>query len=804
MRDVRQWLREFRHAPAHHVFVLVSWSVSMAGGLVALSLATGVLWSALPFSNPDGLAKLELRTDAGQPRWWSWPELESLALDSPPPLGEVAAYTGADYNVFSEPGRPPEALSGLLVSDGLLGMLGIGASLGRLPDPSDFRPGGPLVVVLGHDLWQRRYGSDPSVVGRTIRLSAPSYLAESNQDYRVIGVLDPGAWLFSRRTDVVLPLRSSAEVMANPTRGLIEHVVARLAPHTAVESLRRESGSLLARVQSAGGAPDAAAMIVDGLPSALRRELGPQLLLVLAIAVLVFLLAAANVVIGLSSRAIDGRFHTAIRLAIGASPGQATADASRHLAITTIVAALGSVMLATWLADVVVAQVPARWWNTVPDGPAAARIDGSMLTVVVLVAGAILLASTAWLYRWIRALNVHAILTNTLGGDEPRTERWRSLLVGGEMALCAAVVMVATTLSGQLWQLRRMDLGVRTDRTIAIWVNATASAYADPLVRAGYFQRLVDDLSRTTGVERVGAIDLPFRYDWEPTSVRAGTDRSALRFSALDRFATVGYQDAGGLSIHDGRWFEPSDRIGAPLVAVVSRSLAEVLWPNQRAVGQIVQLGDTEQTSLATVVGVVSDIRQAPHRLPSRVVYRPVPQSPPSWLYFLVRTSGDPDVAALTSAVWRVDPEQAIDGPWSIGDWVDEQSGPLRFLATMTSLLAGIAIVLAAAGLHGLTEHWVQASQRELGIRRAVGATDWSVIAWFAARWVRVVAPAVLAGTALQIGLLQLAAATIEGVTPAGVLQSSAGATAFLVYATGVATAPLLSALRTDARQLVR
>lgn len=190
--------------------------------------------------------------------------------------------------------------------------------------------------------------------------------------------------------------------------------------------------------------------------------------------------------------------------------------------------------------------------------------------------------------------------------------------------------------------------------------------------------------------------------------------------------------------------------------------------------------------------------------LKSRVVYRPVPQAPPSWLYVLVRTSGEPDVRALTAAVWRVDPDQAIDGPWSIASWVDDQTGPVRFLATLTAMLAGIAIVLAAAGPHGLTEHWVHASQRELRIRRAIGATNWSVVTWFARRWLQVVAPAVFAGTVLQVGLLETAAATIEGVNPASVIQSLAGAMVVFLYAAGIATTALRLALRADARQLMR
>ena len=229
------------------------------------------------------------------------------------------------------------------------------------------------------------------------------------------------------------------------------------------------------------------------------------------------------------------------------------------------------------------------------------------------------------------------------------------------------------------------------------------------------------------------------------------------------------------------------------------------MWPDQRAVGQTLQLDAAKTEQPATVVGVVSDVRHAPQAAPSRIVYRSIAQSAPSWLYFLVRTRGNADVLNEThAAVWRVDPDQPVDGPWAIQEWIDDTTSYVRFLTIVTAMLAGIGMVLAAAGLHALTAYWVEASRRELGIRRALGASHRDVVAWFATKWVAVVGPAVLAGLLLQLALLRTTLSQIEAVQPATMGHLALGTTAVAFYAAFAAAAALIRALQTDGRVLMQ
>ncbi|MGH9163089.1 MAG: ABC transporter permease [Vicinamibacteraceae bacterium] len=805
MSQLKLWVRRGSQQPGRSAFLLLSLSVSLAGAVAAISLNSAVWWRALPFVEAESLVNLEVRNSEGRARWWSWPELQAVARDAPPSLHAVTGYTVADVNIASEPGRPPQALLATMVLPEFLRVLGVRVSVGRPFNASEHLSGSPRVVLLTHELWQQRYGGDPQVVGRTIDLSTPEYLGEPGGSYVVIGVLAPETWLFWRRSDLVLPLRAHPQLLSNPRERLVEHVVGRLRPEATVASARAHAPSLVKRLRGTGGADATDTVIVEELRSALFRDLQPRLRLVLTIAVLVIVLAGVNVIIATSSAGLERQKETALRLAIGAAPRRLALDAASQLALTAVTASLLALAVSGSFIDVILAHVPDSWLARVPGGADAVRVDSAALTTLVIVTFVLATTSAFWTYRRIHRIAVSPLLDTIQQSDSPRRQRWRAVLVGSEMALCAAVVLVATTLGVQLWVLRTVDVGVRADGTFALWINASAPKYRDPASRLAYFKKLSDELSGISGVAAVGAVDLTFQFDWQTTRVRAGVNRASAPITALDRAATSTYLDASGITLIDGRWLEAQDRSGAPPVAVVSQSLADALWPNQRAVGQTLQLDASKSEKRAAVVGVVSDVRPAPQAPPSRIVYRSVAQIPPSWLYFVVKTPANADVLnQIQPAVWRVDPDQPVDGPWAIQDWIENATSSVRFLATLTAMLAGIGIVLAAAGLHALTVYWVEASRRELGIRRALGASHRDVLAWFAAKWGGVVGPAVLAGLLLQFMVLRATASQIEAVQPASIGHLALGTTAVAFCAAAAAAVALIRALRANEHVLMR
>lgn len=804
MWHLKLWLRDGLRNPGRLGFLILSLSVSLGGALAATALTAAVTWRGLPFAEAESLVKLEVRSRDGRSRWWSWPELQAMSHNPGPSFSAIAAYTVADVGIAAESGRPPDALLATLVSPGFFRVLGVSISAGRLFTDAEHQSGGARVVLLSHELWQRRYGGDPQVVGRTIDLSIPDYLGEPGGRHLVVGVLAPQTWLFWRRFDLVTPFRASPKLVSDPRSRLIEHVVARLGPDATVSSARDLAPLLTAAVKGAGGAEATDTVLLEPLRSALFRDLQPKVRLAMAIALVVFLLAGVNVVVAASSAALERRRETALRLALGAAPLRLARDAGVQVVLTAGVALVLAIVTSETFIAVILAIVPDAWMARVPGGSQAVRVDmmGVALSAVVVIALGV--TSALWTWRQLGRLAMSPLLAAGQHNDAPDGRRWRAV-VAGEVGLCTAIVLVATTLGLQLWQLRRVDLGVRAERTSAFWINASAPAYADPTVRVAYFDRLLGELGRVPGVEAVGAIDLTFQFDWQATTVRPATAGEHPPLTVLDRAATASYLDVSGLTMIDGRWLHLQDRPGAADGAVVSKSLAQALWPNQRAVGRTLQFGAAENPMPVTVVGVVSDIRHAPQAQPARVVYRSVDRAAPRWLYVLIRTTLTPEQSSsIQSAVWRVDPNQALDGPWPVQKWIEDRTAYVEFLANFATILAGIGIVLAAAGLQALTLYWVQAGRRELGIRRAIGASHRDVLAWFGRRWAGVVAPAVATGILVQFALMHITASRIEAVHPASAVHVLVGTLLVVAYASGAAGTALMRALRTDERVLLR
>lgn len=802
------WLRRFAQQKGLIGFLLVSLGVSVGAAAVALSLNSAVLWRALPFPEPERLVSLKPRNAEGQARWLSWPEFSALSSGAAAPFQSVAGYTAADFGALSEPGLPPEGLAGTLASAELFPMLGIEPELGRLPDAEAYLPGSERVVLISHELWQRRYRGAEGMVGRVIQLAGPEYLEGADGAYRVIGVLPERTWLFWKRFDVVLPMKAGQARMSNPNRGLVERVIARLDAGASPAAARTQNDVLRTRVNSAGATLPVSTIAIEPLQDALFADLRPKLMTLLTIAGIVFLLAAVNVVIAVTVQALQRRRETAICIAIGASGRRVFGEAVRDNAVTVIAGALLGAGLAAVLTWVVIDQAPDGWLSRVPGQAGAFRLDGTVLALLVVASGVLIALSGAAAYASVRRLSPWMLIGSAMSGESKAAFRWRSVLVAGEIALCAAVVITATVLLIQLRNLGSVDLGVATDRTTVVWLNLSASKYADQPSRTAYYDRLLEDVGRIPGVEATGGVDLPFHQGWQTARVRRDAP-GAVAVGSLSRAATPGYLSVGGLHIRDGRWIEDADREGSGAVAVVSETLASELWPGQRAVGQLVHVdtGAPSRVPVAlTVVGVVSDTRRAPHLPPDRTLFRPVAQAAPPWLYLVVRSAAAEHelMTAVTAAVWRTDPDQMIDGPWQMSEWVEERTADIRFVVLLTTILAGLCALLAAAGLYGLTAFWVAQSAQDLGVRRAIGAGDRQILGWFTRRWAAVAVPGLVCGLLLQAAASRIVVAGIDGLQPPSWLQLATGFALIAVCSIAAAVAPLLRALNTDAASLMR
>jgi ABC-type antimicrobial peptide transport system permease subunit len=359
----------------------------------------------------------------------------------------------------------------------------------------------------------------------------------------------------------------------------------------------------------------------------------------------------------------------------------------------------------------------------------------------------------------------------------------------------------------QLTTLRGVAFGVDQTRTSAVWINLGSKALSEPAARVIYYDRILREAESLTGIEAVGGVSLPFNIGWDSVQVRDASPTSSRDVTALARTATPSYLLASGIRLLEGRWFADSDRANAPIVAVVSESLARARWPNQAAIGQQLTAVDSSgASSVAAVIGVVADTRHLPHLPPDRIVYRAVAQEPPPWLYLIVRSRpGVQDaVKQLNDAIWRVNPDQPIDGPWPVRESIERRTVHLRFLTLVSLVLGGVGLVLSAAGLYGLTSWSVTSSRRSIAVRRAIGASDQQIRSWFISQWAKIVIPGLTGGWILQSLWTSALVAAIQGLQPPTPAMVIVGLSIMAAAAACAAILPLRRAMGADSSTLMR
>jgi putative ABC transport system permease protein len=801
------WIRLAARQTALTVFLILSLAISLAGGAFALSLNSAVLWRSLPFEHARELVSIQAKDADGQSRWLSWRELESITASGLEPFESVAGFTAADFNALSEPGLPPEPLSATVVSPDFFATFGVRVALGSLPPFDTYGASRDRVVLLTHEFWQRRYRGVNDIVGRTIRLSRPDYLGGGDDGYRVIGVLTSDTWLFWQGFDVVLPMQADLPRISDPSRGLFERTAGRTARGGTIESAQASAPILLERIRATGSNRPASSLSVSVLQDALFADLKPQLTVVLWLAVIVFSLAGLNVVISTIAQAAEQRRGTAIRLAVGASYARLFGDTLYQHGITLCVAAALGLAVAQWLVAGVGSQMPDGWLARIPGQLSALRVDANVLRWLGAALVVTIVFSSGSVQAITRRLSPWSLLGSANADDTQRSRTWRSALVGLEIALCSAVVITSVTLVSQLAALRSVAMGVDETRTSAVWVNLGSAALAEPVSRVAYYDRILQSAQSLTGIESIGGISLPFHIGWESVQVKDASSAATPDVTALARSATATYLQASGIPLLEGRWFTDSDRANAPGVAVVSESLARARWPDHSAIGQQITAIGSEGTSPAvTVVGIVADTRHAPHLPPDRIVYRAVAQDPPPWLYLIVRARpGVNDAAkAVSEAIWRVNPDQPVDGPWSISEWVNNRTAHLRFLTLVSIVLGGVSLVLAAAGLYALTSWSVTSSRRSIAVRRAVGASNEQIRSWFVSQWAKIVIPGLVGGWILQSLWTSALVAAIQGLHAPTPVMVMSGLGVMAIAGACAAILPLRRALAADSSALMR
>jgi predicted permease len=797
-QDLRTALRTARRQPGVTAVIVLSLALGTGAFTALACLVYGLLLRPLPFPRPGELLAIESVAPPGRdpmPRV-SHDDFQDLRAGSRS-FVETALYFD-NVGLALTGGRWPERVSATQVSAGLLPLLGVPPLHGRFLLPEEDRWGARPAMVLGYDLWQRRFRGDPAIVGRIIRAGAVPY--------RVVGVM-PQGFAFPRVSEAWVPVEPGIQ----PTLGRSLRrffAVGRLRPGTSAEAARREVAALGRRLAALHPEDRGWGMTVNPLRAALigDPDLRRTTIAVLIAVTLVLLIACANIAALLLARAEERHREAALRSALGAGPARLV---RQHLTESLLLALAGGALgLPAGLAGLAVLRAGLP---PLPDGieitaglPAIAAALGSTLAAGLL----------CGIVPGLRSARPDPRQVLTTGATaSPRTGRVHAALVIAEVAIAVALLVSATLTVRTLIALQRVETGIAGEHLLTVWVQLAGPHYRSDELRAMRLRGLLARVAAEPGIEKVAAANfVPFGVDNSAEARLLAGEATARRLPAggLPVFVTAvtaEYFSTIGARLEAGRELTPDEGSTASNAAVVNATLAHLLWPEGHAAGRWLDVDIPQMTGRLTVVGVVSDFKMnSPREKPSPRIYI-------SSAYNLYRPAAVhvrsrlPAVAALDAVsrgIHAGDPDLAL--------FAGATESQLRFDALRAERLAGgglalfggAALFLALVGTHGVLTLAMVRRRREIAVRLALGAPRGHLFRKLIGRGLLLV----LAGLALGLPIALLAsralAGQLYGVTPADPLSFGAVAILFLDVAFVACYLPARRALEVDPAEALR
>ena len=760
--DLRVSVRRLLHRPVFTLTAVVVLGMGIGASAVVLSLARVVVLQPLPYAAPDRLVLLWNAREPGETTWLSAQEVASYQRDAAT-LQDVAAYTTTASSLTD--GDEPERVVSASVTPDLFGTLGVAPTLGRVFAPADVAAGAAGPIVIGHGLWQRRFGGDPGVVGREVQLDGRART--------VIGVM-PAAFRLpldfrgDRPTELWTALAWDAANLGSwGNRSYIG--VARLAPGRTTAEATSELEVIAGRWvqagfvtdQGDGGLQRAAVPVGDLVTGAVR---GAMALLVAAV-LLMLLLASANVA-GLVMIGADARRQDmAVRAALGASRGRLVRQLAVEHGMLALAGGVAGLAIAAAGIRAVVAIRPANL-------PRAGDLALDWSTVAVLALAALVAGVVCGVLPVLRLSGTRAAsLADATRGTVARPrQRARQALVVLQVTASVMLLLGAALLTRTLIVLQQVDLGLSTAQVLTAEVQLPAATYPAAADVVRFFRQVDEALAGLPGVQAAGATRvLPLSRtigDWSIT-LEGRPYEPAENPNADYQAVTPGYFEAMGLRLVRGRALTAADREDAPLVAVVNETMAARYWPGQDAIGQRFIMG-TDDKPWLTIVGILRQVRHnAIVEAPRAEMYMAHAQLPahigsaPRGMALVVKAREDAAalLPALRAAVRALDPRLALGNVRTMDDLAATHVATARFTALMLAAFAVLAVALAVVGLYGAVSLVTDERAPEIGVRLALGAERSSILRLLLGEGVALTA----IGAGLGVGLSALVARAIAG-----------------------------------------
>ena len=753
LTDIRYATRQWIKTPGFSTVAVLTLAFGTGATTAIFSLVNGVMLRPLPYPDPARLVRVfEVVPEYGRfsvapANFLDWRQQNGV-------FERMAAYV-ANTDTFAG-AEGPERLDMAAVSWDVFDLLGIRPALGRGFTAAEDLPKQNNVIVLSDGMWQRRFGADPGVLGRSIQLGGAPVT--------IVGVMPPGFHFPGRAVEYWRPIALDP---VNATRGAhFLSVIARLKPHV-----------------SAAEASAAMKTLAEGLarqyPDTNRNEsietiaahdlivgpVRPMLLTLLAAVAVVVLIACANVANLLLVRASVREKEIAIRAAMGAGRRRLV---MQMLAESVTLALFGGALgvLLAWLALDPIRTLSAGSIPRVAD----VALDRGVLAfafVVSVATGILFGLAPAWQAS-------RGTLGTTLkeGGRSSTSagHRLRSALLVAEVALSLVLLVGATLLLRSFAKLSNVDPGFRPENVLAFRVALQRATYPEPHHRIAFYRRLLERLRTTPGVAAAGMVhQLPIRDGYMLSfSIDGRAVAPGDRPSATFRSVSPGYFGALRIPIVRGRGFTAQDSEKAPMVALVDEAFVRRHFPNEDPIGRGLDIGNNTDGDYR-IVGIVGDVRHDGLALaPSPTMYVPFEQDTFSSMWMLIRTTGNPDgfAGAARLAVREIDPALPAFAITTLTQVIGDSIAERRFSMMLLGVFALVALFLAAVGLYGVVAYTVSRRTQEIGVRMAIGAGRGDVLRLVLRGGMKLAVAGVAIGLAGALALARLVATMLFGVTP--------------------------------------
>lgn len=812
VQDARIGVRSLRRAPGYVLAVLITLSLGIGANTALFSVAYGTLLRPLPFQSGDRLVRLVQDApprggdpDARVQMGFSVADLTAYAQRLPG-LEELSEFHSMTFTLIDEGG--PHRVRAGVVSANYFEFLGLEALHGRLLRPSEDHLGAEPVVVLAHDYWRERFGGTPEVVGRRVRMN--------DRVHEIVGVLPPGPQ-FPVEGDLFLPLsacptRSDPAFMADPEARMM-YAYGRLEAEVDVETTAHRADSLLTVLASED--PTAYPRDLSVRAVSLRADmvagLRPITAALLALAGLVWLIACANASGLALARASRRIRELEVRGALGAGRGRLVRTLLAESVVLAVIGGLLGLGVAAAGHDLLVGF--AERFTTRAQEIRLDRVVLSFAAGTSLLAGLIFGSVPGlWVGRRER-ITFEESEGRTLG---PRGRTIQRALVVGQVAVAFAVVTAAGLSLRTLWALDRAELGFETEAVAGFEVPLDQHRWHSIDSARALFARI------TEGVAAVPAVSSAIRVAGRPLAGErhrdlyriASREGEALDVPAMARVVDPGFFELLGLDVVEGRPFDAGDGPEAAAVAVINRAFqSRYLRPDEGVGTRLIRCHDPSLClPPVIVVGVVDDVRlDGVEGGVEPEVYEVARQSTDyGGEHIVVGFSGHPDhlEESIIAAVRAVEPALAVSDFTSLEALREEGNRPRRFLAALLASLGAVAVGLAVTGLFGVAALSAASRRRELGLRRALGASPRGLVALVLAEGLWIAAAGIGVGVVLTWGFGTVFSRFFDlvlwGVAPTDPVTWSLSAVLFLIVAALAAGIPARSVARVDVMQVLQ